>query len=433
MSTKLVDADHKVLRGILLTVVFLFGAKLLGAAKEAVVAYNYGTSLPVDAYALGFSLLNWPVSLASMCANMLLIPAYVAAASGRVRSPQTLQLLLHVFVAGLALAALCWLVMRNATTWLNVNADTGAALAKQAMALSFALPAALCATVLAAGMLASHRQIASLLEAIPAVAVGLAVALVGAIAPPDTVLAWSTCFGFWAYLATLIALNANKLRPPTLAVAAGNQDSFARHHVLLALVAQAVFLFGGVALDQVVIGQATDAQNAALSYSNRLLMLVAGLGATAMGRAFFPVLSAAASRAEANMLLSRWLLITSVTSLLAVAALWFGGYTLVRIVFLRGDFNDDDAALVGRLLQLGALQLPFYFCGMLLAQWAAVNKRFWSLITSNAIGVATKIAMLFGTSSIVSGETLMYSSLAMYAATSLMLLTAWRYERLKKD
>ena len=70
-------SDTRIIQGFGAAFAFLLVAKIVGAAKEVVIAHEYGTSSAVDAYALGFVLANWPVSLGAMCANMLLIPLFV--------------------------------------------------------------------------------------------------------------------------------------------------------------------------------------------------------------------------------------------------------------------------------------------------------------------------------------------------------------------
>jgi len=64
LRVKASHPDHRaIFRGIAWVSLFVVLAKLVGAAKEMAVAYQYGVSANVDAYLFVFNFISWPVGV----------------------------------------------------------------------------------------------------------------------------------------------------------------------------------------------------------------------------------------------------------------------------------------------------------------------------------------------------------------------------------
>ena len=194
-----------------------------------------------------------------------------------------------------------------------------------------------------------------------------------------------------------------------------------RRGILLVVTAQIVFSLGGTLMDQIAAATLSPGDNATLSYANRLLMLATGLGATAIGRAVFPVLSLAEAEGKGDELLLRWIKVLLAGGI-AVALLGaLLSPVVVRLLFQRGAFTEADTQAVAGLLRLGMLQLPFYFASLIMAQGVIVRRRFWLLLVANGLGVGTKFAIVYLFLARFGVQVLMYGTMAMYAVALVAL------------
>jgi putative peptidoglycan lipid II flippase len=413
-------ADKLILRGFVSGLVFLLLAKLGGAIKEVIVAHAYGTSTVVDAYAFGFAVANWPITLGTMCANMLLVPIFVqgmrASGMGELDVRALLSRLLPISAV---VAAAIYVLLRFGTTMLGVSPTLEAAVEMQAAGLALMIPPGVAGAVLAARLMASRRQISALLEAIPALFVSVCILTFGMVLDAGALLGWATAIGFLLYFGALILADRNVLKasaPRPLRV-----DNFNQHFAIL-LLAQIFFSLGGV-LDQLAAATLSQEQNAAVAYANRLLMLVTGLGVTAVGRAVMPVLSEAwgSNSEEGKRLQHRWLFILFAGGLAAALVAFPLVRIVVRMLFEHGNFAAGDTEAVSSLVRVGLLQLPFVFASLILAQGAVVERRFGLLLLANLLGFIAKLLLILVFLEGQGVVVLMYGTTAMYCISLLVL------------
>ncbi len=274
--------------------------------------------------------------------------------------------------------------------------------------------------------MAAKRQINSLFEAVPSLAVILGLVLFEGRIAADPLLAWTTCLGMTGYLGALfLADRGARARgqdggggPVALRERAGE--------IGIIFAAQTVYVLGGMALDQLAAAQLPEGQNAVLAYANRLLMLGASLGATAVGRAVLPVLAEARLAGQDQRLTARW----AGFLFLGGLAAWAIGHTIapfgIRLLFEHGQFTADDTAAVARVLRIGLMILPAYFASLILSQSVVVQRRFGLLLASNltAVGVKFLVLALFLDGGGLSA--IMAANLAMQLTALLMLTSALR-------
>jgi len=166
-----------------------------------------------------------------------------------------------------------------------------------------------------------------------------------------------------------------------------------------------------------------------LSYSNRILSLVLGMGAMAISRAVLPILSAvnAEQGANVNQLAMQWAKWTFAGGLIAVFAGWLGAHWFVKLLFERGEFSPQDTVQVAEVLRYSLFQIPFYAFSVTLANLMASQKRYWVLCASslNAVLVkfiaATILLPRFGL------EGLVISTAIVYMANSLLFIGATKF------
>ena len=140
-------------------------------------------------------------------------------------------------------------------------------------------------------------------------------------------------------------------------------------------------------VDQYMAAGLGEGTIATLGYSNRILALILGLGATAVARATLPVLSQAVAKGDlafARHLAGRWSKLLLIAGAAAAVAGWWLSPLAVKLLFERGAFNAGNTAEVARVFRYGVIQLPFYFSAIVLVQLLAGAARH-SLIAAGAV------------------------------------------------
>src|SRR5258706_11592204 len=189
---------HAIVRGIAWVGIFFLVARAVGAAKEVAIAYHYGVSAEVDAYLFVYNLVNWPVSVWFGVLTLVLVPLMARVTQGapadlrRFRS----ELLGFAFLLGLALALLNWLSLPLLlhSPWAGLPDATATLAAHIAPTLTLLAPLGVITSLFSAWMLAAGRHTNTLLEAVPALAILVALLSYpgGGVEP----LVWGTLVGF---------------------------------------------------------------------------------------------------------------------------------------------------------------------------------------------------------------------------------------------
>lgn len=393
------SSDHKILRGFSVAFIFLLLAKFIGAIKEVVIAHSYGTSLAADVYALGFAIANAPVTLTSMAANMILIPYFVARRQDPEKTPRSDAdiILWSGLLSILTSSGVFWL-MHAGGVLMRMNPESADSLSHQAAGIALMVPPGIFATILAARLMAAKRQINSLFEAIPSLVLIVGLLLFEKQLAANTLLAWLTCLGMFAYLGALVLADISavvELSPRRLRPSLPSRGRVGE--VGLILSAQSVFVFSGVFLDQLAAAGLPPGDNAALSYANRLILLITSLGATAVGRAVLPVMAEARleGRGHEYVLTRRWSAYLAVFGVISCLLGYLLAPTVIRILFEHGEFTAHDTQQVVEVLRVGLLMLPLYFPSLILAQSVVVQRRFVLLLSANTLASVIKISILW--------------------------------------
>jgi putative peptidoglycan lipid II flippase len=421
LRDRLSDLDashHAIARGMAWVALFVFVGKIAGAAKEMAVAYRYGVSAQVDAYLFVLNLVSWPIGVWFSVLSVVLIPL-----AARIRHGATAELpRFRAELFGLALligpvlATVAWLILPALlrAPWTGLPPTTVALALEGVPALILLVPLGVVISLFSAWMLAAGRHANTLLEGVPALVIALAVLVFpgGGIEP----LVWGTLAGFAFHLASLAIPLAGRgeIEGPRFTQHSPHWSPFWQGFGVM-LAGQAAMSFVGI-VDQFFAAPLGTGAIATLSYAGRILALILGLGATAVGRATLPVFSNTEARggAKGQRVAKHW---ARLMFLLGVAGLilgWWLAPWAVRLLFERGAFTAEDSSSVSAVLRVGVLQLPFYFAGLVFVSVLASQRRY-KLIAAGAcanlvvkFGANWVLVPLMGVSGIVAATALMY-------------------------
>jgi peptidoglycan biosynthesis protein MviN/MurJ (putative lipid II flippase) len=138
-------------------------------------------------------------------------------------------------------------------------------------------------------------------------------------------------------------------------------------------------------IDQFFAAHLDTGAIATLSYANRILALILGLGATAVGRATLPVFSRAQALGgdQGRRVATHWMRLLLMLGVIAMIVGWWLVPWMVKVLFERGAFTAQDTQTVTEILRYGLMQVPFYFAALVLVSFLA-SQRKYKLITINA-------------------------------------------------
>ncbi len=421
--------DHRAIaEGMAIGALFIFLSKLAGAAKEMAIAWRYGVSEVVDAYLFVFSVVSWPVTVWFGVLVVVLVPL---AAAIRERSPQDLPrfraellglTLLVGTVLGLVAAAGLPAFLSSSASGLS-GTSLGVAL-DIAPSLSLMAFLGMPISLLSAWITFERRYTNTLLEGVPALSILIVLLATSNTGPAPLVI--GTLAGFALHLAGLSALlvRRTELEPPRFAFQSPHWGAFCRGFGIM-LAGQAVLSVTNV-VDQLFAARLGAGAIATLSYANRIVALVLGLGATAVGRATLPVFSEAQAKGlqHVDRIALRWSQLLFGAGIIALALAWWLAPWGVRILFERGAFTARDSRAVTEVLRYGLFQAPFFFASLVLVSLVSSRHQYTTLFVAGLVALGVKIgtnAVLipwFGLDGLVLSNALVYGATAGFLAVT---------------
>lgn len=429
----LVDpASHhgSIARGFLWVSFFVLVGKLVAAAKEVAIAYRYGVAGEVDAYLFVFNLLSWPIAIWFNVLTMVLPPL---AASIRQQAPQEFprfraELLGLTLLLGLALAGLSWVAL----PWLLRSSLTGLPGGTVNIAIDLVPPLiplvllGVLSGLFSAWMLTAGRHANTLLESVPALFILLAIMLI-----PDhgaEPLVWGTVVGFVVHLAGLAVLQArhHEIGTPSFSRQSSYWPLFWQGFG--AMLAGQTLISVAALVDQFFAARMSPGAITVLTYSNRILALILGMGALAVSRATLPVFSQA-QMAQGNQvyrIASHWVRIMFLLGGGALVAGWWLAPWGVGLLFERGAFTKQDTVAVAEVLRYGLTQLPFYFAGIVLFSLLASQRRHRAIALVAGGSLLVKLAAVAVLAPLLDINGIALATSIMYGATLLFLFISVR-------
>lgn len=436
--TKFGEGGHhrSIATALIATTGLLFVAKLVGLAKEMMVAFHFGTTTVASVYALAFLLALWPVGLWTSVSGNVLIPLLVrfdddgGRASARFRNELFgLSLLVGLLTSGAMYGVFHFGVSAHLLT---LSPDAARLLGQTAIAFAAMTAVGLLNSQLTSQLLASRNPIVSLLDGIPSFCVLVCLAIPTWRGPWPLVL--GTLIGFLVQTCALILAHPADIRLgwPRLSFSSSAWPAF-WGGVRVLIVSQTLLAATGV-IDQVAMTRLGHGANATLGYANRIVLLATSLIGLALSRAILPVLARVSDDRQRTWSLSvTWASALLGIALVASAVLGVLAPWIVRILFQRGSFTWNDTAAVASALRMGLLQLPFFCASMVLAQYVSATQRYHLFLWGNGLNLIVKIIAnaIFIPALGVPGALL--STAIMYATSAAFLWVAGRPGRAERE
>lgn len=384
-----VDSDHlAILRGMGLVITFLLIGKLMGAGKEMAVAYRFGVSADLDAYLLVLNWINVIVGVWCGALSTVLVPLWARASEDKSIDLDRFraELLSFTLGVGLLLAVAGWLLLPRLlhANWLGLPAHTATAAEAMVPWLIVMAPVGVLAGLFSAWLLGANRHVGTLLEGVQPLVIALGVVLVFTPVTGMSVLVGSTIAGGVCYAACLgLALfRSGDINKPRLSMRAEHWPLF--WHGLGLLVLGQAMINSLTIVDQLFAVRLGDGSVAILGYSERITLLLVGLGGVAVSRATLPVFSRARARGDVLGLkvVQPWIGLMFFAGVCAALLAWWLAPHLVKLLFERGAFGHEDTVAVTRVFRFGLAQLPFYFAGLvLISKLLSLGRSRWVAMT----------------------------------------------------
>ena len=165
-----------------------------------------------------------------------------------------------------------------------------------------------------------------------------------------------------------------------------------------------------------------------LSYANRILALILGMGATAIGRATLPVFSEARARGgmDVNALALKWALWMFMGGVAIAAVATLLSPYLVQILFQHGAFTADNTHAVATVFNWSLIQVPFYFSALVLVSALGSGQHYVLIALGGASNLLFKLLFAFPLVRNFQLTGLVLSTSAMYAVSLALLYVAVR-------
>lgn len=367
------STNRRIFSAMVVVVAMSVLAKLATVGKELVVAGYFGTGEVLDAFLIAFLLPMFAISVLAGSFSAAMMPAYVrtrdklgAQAAGRLFSSVMVLGLLFLITAALVLAALAPVLLPL----------LGSGFSAATMALTQSLFYGLLPVLVLTGMGHLYAMAMNANERFAMVA------LIPAITPICAVIMLVLLLDSWGIHALVAGIllgatiellvlmrTASWHGIPLLPWWHGMSDEL---RVVMGqyapMVAGAFLMSGTVLVDQAMAAMLSPGSVSALNYANRVVAMLLGIGAIALGTAVLPHFSRMVAAEDwagirhTFRVYSRLLLFISVP---VTAVLFWFSELIIGLLFERGAFSAEDTVLVGQAQAFYVLQIPFYVLGIL--------------------------------------------------------------------
>ena len=396
---------------LLLIAAFLIAARLVGALREVVIARQFGVGELVDAYVLLFALVTFVPILWSNTLQSVVVPQ-LAELAPKERGRFTAELAGASLILGALLSLLLLLLAPALVTTLSADlSPLGVQYARSfGVGLAPIAGIGLYISLLTALLVASERRSASLIEALPPLALIIALLL----NPTAAGLIVGSLIGIVAHAiaAVVLVVQSGVWQWPRLNLSSRAWTAFWKAAGLMLF----VFLLAGMTypIDMGIALALEEGAASRFGYAYRILAFLLALATITIGRAMLPAFVRAPHLAL--KLTFRWTPIAIAVGALIAIGLGTFAEPIVRVLFERGAFTADDTAAVAALLKTGLWQLPPYFGGIVLLQLVMSLKRYELMLWPSLIMAVIKVAGSLLLIPYVHLDALMLSSTASYAA-----------------
>ncbi len=380
---------------------FTILVKLAAIAKQLVIAGKFGTSDALDAFLIAFLIPSFAINVVAGSFNAALIPTYVELREREGRDAAQLLFSTVAVLSTLLIIAISG-VLALLAPYLIPVIGSGFSPEKQALARSLffvTLPLLVISglgTVWASILNAEERFALAAIAPImtPAVVV-TAIVLLGATWGIYALAIGTVGGGLLeaALLARGLARRGFSLIPRWHGLDS-HVKQVARQYAPMA--AGALVMSSTEVVDQSMAAMLGPGSVSALSYGNRVVALIIGIGSMALSTAIFPHFSrmvAANDWAGVRGTLKTYArLILLITVPMTLVIFYLSG-PIVALLFERGAFTAGDSLLVGHVQALYVLQIPFYVLGIMIVRLISSLKANHILMWGSVINLIVNILL----------------------------------------
>jgi len=175
-------------------------------------------------------------------------------------------------------------------------------------------------------------------------------------------------------------------------------------------------------------GQVEEGATSALSFARQLNMVPVGVIAQAAGVAAYPFLARLAARGDTDSLTettSKAARNTVFVAAAATAALLVLARPLVRLLYQWGAFTAEDTELVARLLMIYALSVPAWGLHQILSRHFYAKRKMWTPVLIGTVGTVIAVPVWSALYNLSGVEGFAIASVAVMSGYALALLAAW--------
>lgn len=385
--------DLKIIKAVVVLLIFVSLAKIAGLLKEIVIARQFGIAPEIDAYNFILTFVQWPVSLFGAVIGAALIPLVSKIRSqgldGEIRLFRSevlgVTIALSFIVVIIFYGVFYQLLKMNVFGLESVQVGFVRYFLPY---LIWVIPLGFLTVLFSAWTMSSQRHINTFLESMPALTISALVIFWGG--GISIIVGLVVGFAIQTLLLAYFLYKHKEIEWPKLKI---SSDNWVPLLSSLGFMLAGQFLISIISLvDQYFAAGLGVGAISTLSYAEKILAIVLSLGVIVIGRAILPVFSDSHNQGRIlNKMAMKWTAIVFVIGILASVV--FNAYSevIVGIVFERGAFNQNDTAEVSRLLSVGAWQIPFYIGGMVLSYLIISIRQYRVFVFINGFLLISKI------------------------------------------
>ena len=373
--------------------------KLAATVKQLVIAGQFGTSDALDAFLIAFLIPSFAINVVSGSFSAALIPTYIEVREREGRDAAQL-LLSSVMALSILLIIFVSVVLAVLSPYFIPIIGSGFSPEKQALTRSLffvTLP------VLIISGLATIW--ASILNAGERFALA---ALAPLMTPIVTVIALLIMGTLWGIYALAIGTVGGFLLEGVLLARGLKREGlslFPRWYGMNPAVKQVAKQYAPMAagallmsstdlVDQSMAAMLGPGSVSALSYGNKVVALIAGIGSLALGTAVFPYFSSMAAVKDwvgIRHTIKTYTVLTLLVSVPLTIILLYFSESIVTVLFERGAFSAGDTRLVSQVQTFYLFQIPFYVLSIMGVRLLSALKKNEILMAISAVNLIVNI------------------------------------------
>ena len=410
-----------------------FAVKLASLAKEVTVAASFGTADALDAFLIAFLLPSYVINVVGSSLNAALIPGYI-----QVRQADGPAAAQRLFAGAVTVSGVLLLVATAVLAALGpfLLPLLASGFAPDKLLLTERLFYLLLPAVAVSGLATNWESVLNAGERFGLTAFA---PLMVPLTTMATLLALGPACGVYALVLGTVGGTVLQLSLLGWALRKQGLSLLPRWHGLdpalrrviaqyLPMTAASALISSTLLVDQSIAAMLDPGSVSVLSYGNKLIAPVLGIGTMALGTAVLPYFSTMVAAADWDGLrhtLKTYTRLVLLVTVPATVALVLLSGPLVHVLFRHGRFTEGDALAVSRVQAMYALQLPFYSLGILFVRLLSALRGNHILLGGTVISFLLNIVLdvallrVFGIAGIALSTSLVY--LASCAFLGLML------------